>query len=57
MEKKVIYRECYECGLIRKADESKCPECGSKRVRSVGGGITESEFEKRVSEFKKVHEG
>lgn len=57
MEKKVIYRECYECGLIRKADESKCPECGSKRVRRVGGGITESEFEKRVSEFKKVHEG
>ncbi len=52
MEKKVIYRECYECGLIRRADESKCPACGSKRVRRTGGGITEAEFEKRVLESK-----
>ncbi len=51
MEKIVNYRECYECGLIRRAGESKCPACGSKRVRRTGSGITEAEYKKRVSAF------
>ncbi len=54
MRKTVCYHICYECGMIRRITESKCPICGSKRTRRTGGGITEAEFEKRVLESRNV---
>ena len=52
MRKTVCYHICYECGMIRRITESKCPICGNKRSIRTGGGIPEEEFERRAMELR-----